>query len=124
MSPFRYAARALSRARGFSAATIATIALAIGAGCAVFGLVNAVLVRPLPYPNSDRLVGIWHTMPGLDIQIAKQAPGTYALYRDAAKSFEQICIYVSLAATLTYRAPELAPERVRAGWMTPSTFSV
>ena len=124
MSPFRHAARSLARAHGFSVATITTISLGIGAGCAVFGLVNPVLLRPLPYPNSDRLVGLWHTMPGLGIQIAKQAPGTYAVYREGAISFEEMGLYVSLAATLTYRMPDLPPERVRAGWMTASTFSV
>src|SRR5437868_25200 len=124
MSPFRYAARALSRARGFSAATIATIALAIGAGCAVFGLVNAVLLRPLPYPNSDRLVGIWHTMPGLGIRTAKQATGTYTIYREGARSFEDMGIYISLAATLTYPRRDLPPERLRLSWVTPSIYSV
>jgi putative ABC transport system permease protein len=118
------ASRSLARARGFSIATISTIALSIGAGCAVFGVVNAVLLRPLPYPESDRLVGLWHTMPGLGVKIAKQAPGTYAAYRDGAMSFETMGLYVSLAATLTYRVPDLPPERARAGWMTASAFAV
>ena len=108
MTPLRYAARSLSRARGFSVSAIATITLGIAASCAVFGLINAVLLRPLPYPNSDRLVGVWHTMPGLGIQAAKLAPGTYTIYREGAKSFEEIGIYISLAATLTYRTPEIA----------------
>lgn len=117
-------ARSLARARGFSIATIGTISLAIGAGCAVFAVVNAVLLRPLPYPDSDRLVGLWHTMPGLGVQIAKQAPGTYAAYREGATSFEAMGVYVSLAATLSYRMPDLPPERVRVGYMTASAFSV
>lgn len=124
MSPFRHAFRSLARARGFSIAMIATISLGIGAGCAVFGLVNPLLLRPLPYPNSDRLVGLWHTLPGLGIQIAKQAPGTYALYSEGSTSFEAIGLYVSLAATLAFRAPDVLPERVRATQMTASTFSV
>lgn len=125
MNPFRYAARSLARARGFTAATIATIALTIGAGCAVFALVDAVLLRPLPYPHAERLVGLWHTMPGLEIPLAKQAPGTYVLYRESAKSFEDMGVYVALAATLTYPdRRDLAPERVRLSWTTPSVFSV
>jgi len=118
------ASRSLARARVFSVATISTISLGIGAGCAAFALVNAVLLHPLPYPESDRLVGLWHTMPGLGVQIAKQAPGTYAAYREGATSFETMGLYVSLAATLSYRMPDLPPERVRAGWMTASAFSV
>jgi len=124
MSAFRYAARSLNRAKVFSVATTLTIALAIGAGCAVFGLVNAVLLRPLPYPHADRLVGIWHTMPAVNLPIVKQAPGTYLLYRDASRSFEEIGIYVAMAATLAYPDRDLPPERVRLGWMTPSTFAV
>ncbi|HEY2376064.1 MAG TPA: ABC transporter permease [Gemmatimonadaceae bacterium] len=124
MNPFHYGIRSLLRARGFTAATITTIALATGAACAVFGLVNAVLIRPLPYPDSNRLAGLWHTMPGLGVAIAKQAPGTYNLYRDAAKSFDEMGVYISLAATLTYPDRALPPERVRVSWMTASTFSV
>ena len=124
MNPIRFAIRSLARARLFSVAAIATIAVGIGAGCAVFGLVNAVLLRPLPYANSDRLVGLWHAMPGMGIPTAKQSPGTYTIYREGAKSFEAIGVYVSLAATLTYGTPDGAPERVRAAYMTPAVFAV
>ncbi|HEY4305510.1 MAG TPA: ABC transporter permease [Gemmatimonadaceae bacterium] len=120
----RFGARALARARGFTLATIATVALGIGAGTAIFALVNALLLRPLPYPDADRLVGMWHTMPGLGIKLAKQAPGTYALYQKTAKSFDEVGICVSLAATLTYPSTTLDPERVRAGYMTQSMFSI
>ena len=120
----RFGARALARARGFTLATIATVALGIGAGSAMFALVNALLLRPLPYPDGDRLVGMWHTMPGLGIKLAKQAPGTYALYQKTAKSFEAVGVCVSLAATLTYPSTSLDPERVRAGYMTQSMFSI
>ena len=124
MNPFRYAARSLARSRGFTAATTGTIALAVAAACVVFGLVNAVLLRPLPYPQSDRLVGLWHTMPGINLPVVKQAPGTYVLYREAAKSFDDIGIYIALASTITYPDRDLPPERIRLGWMTGSVFSV
>ena len=124
MSSFRYAVRSLARSRGFTAAMAGTIALAVAAGCAVFGLVNAVLLRPLPYPQSERLVGLWHTMPGINLPVVKQAPGTYVLYREAAKSFDDIGIYIALAATLTYPDRDLPPERIRLSWMTASVFSV
>ena len=120
----RVALRSLARSRGFTAATTGTIALAVAAGCTVFGLVNAVLLRPLPYPQSDRLVGLWHTMPGINLPVVKQAPGTYVLYRDAARSFDDMGIYIELAATLTYPDRDLAPERIRLSWMTASVFSV
>ncbi len=120
----RFGVRSLRRARGFAIATIATIALGIGAGSAVFSLVNAVLLRPLPYPDADRLVGMWHSMAGLGIQLAKQSPGSYMLYEQSAKSFDAMGVYVSLAATIDYRSPTVPAERVRAGWMTASMFGV
>jgi predicted permease len=120
----RFGARALLRAPGFTLATVATIALGIGAGSAVLSLVNAVLLRPLPYAHADRLVGMWHSMNGLGIKSAKQAPGSYELYKESAKSFEAMGLYVSLAATITYNSPDVQPERVRAGWMTGSMFDL
>jgi len=113
----------LTRARGFAAATVATIALAVGAGSAVFGLVNAILLRPLTFANADRLVGIWHTLPGINLPLAKQSGGTYALYRESARSFEAMGVYLTLSATLTYRDATLAPERAHIGYMTASMFS-
>jgi predicted permease len=122
MTALRLALRSLARARTFTAASVATIALAVAAACSVFALVNAVLLRPLPYQDPDRLAGMWHTMPGLDIGLAKQSLGTYVLYREQAHSFEQTALFVSLAATLAF--PNATPERVRAGWVTPTVFDV
>ena len=121
----RYAARSLSRARTFSIATIATIALGVGAGCAVFTLVDAVLLRPLPYPDSDRLVGLWHSFPGIDMPVVRQSPGTYTSYRKLAKSFESIGAYSSdISATVTYPDPTLPPERVPMARVAGAVFAM
>ena len=63
---FRHAARSLGRAPGFTLIVVATLALAIGANTAIFSVVNAVLLQPLPFPNADRLVHIGGTAPGTD----------------------------------------------------------
>ena len=60
----RQAARGLVRSTSFTIVAVATLAIGIGATTAVFSVVDGVLLKPLPYPESDRLVAVWHDAPG------------------------------------------------------------
>ncbi len=59
--------RSLRRTPAFLATTAGTLALAIGAAVGMFGVVNAVLLKPLPFPDADRLVAVGGTAPGTDL---------------------------------------------------------
>ena len=61
----RHAIRGLRRTPAFTAAVILTLALGIGANTAVFAVIDSILIQPLPYPQAEALVGVWHTAPGL-----------------------------------------------------------
>ena len=124
VAELRYVARSLLHARTFTLASVATIALAVGAGCTVFTVLNTVLLRPLPYAESERLVGLWHTFPAMDMPLVRQSPGTYLTYRSLARSFEYIGAYDDAQVTLTYDDPTLAPERVPASSAAASVFAM
>jgi putative ABC transport system permease protein len=106
----RYAMRRLFRTPSFTVATVLTIALGIGATTAIFSAVAGVLLKPLPYPHSDRLVALVHTAPGIRIKEMNMAPSLYFTYSDESRVFDAVSIWENDSWTVT----ELAePERVR-----------
>lgn len=86
----RFRWRMLARDKGFAAVALITMALAIGAGTAVFSVVSAVLFRPLPFPDPPRLMAILSTPLPYDGHEFYTAPGVYLDWRDRATSFESI----------------------------------
>src|SRR6185503_2719247 len=97
---FKYAARSLGRAPGFTLIVIATLALAIGANAAIFSVVDAVLLDPLPYPNADRLVHIGGTAPGTDQPAELGVPDElYFEYRDSVPGLEDLGLYGTGSST-------------------------
>jgi predicted permease len=113
--------RELRRSPGFLLVAVLTLAVGIGANAAIFSVVNAVLIRPLPYSEPERLVMVWHTAPGLKMDQFEQSDATYVLYRKNNRVLEDLGIYWDGAATLTGGE---TPERVRAAGLTASVFSV
>jgi len=90
LSDLRYALRGLRRNPGFAAVAIATLALAIGANTAIFSVVDAALLRRLPFPRPDRLVMVWETNPahGLDRNMVN--PGNYVRWTERSRSFAHL----------------------------------
>ena len=97
---FRHAARSLRRSPSFTLIVVATLALAIGANAAIFSVINAVLLKPLPFANADRLVHIAGTAPGTDQPEELGVPDElYFEYRESASGIEDIGIYGTGSST-------------------------
>ena len=92
----RYSLRVLLKSPGFAAVAITVLALGIGANSAIFSVVNAVLLRPLPYPDADRLVRIWHVPPAKSfpgIPLFSISPANYLDWENQNHVFAQMAIY-------------------------------
>jgi predicted permease len=86
----RYALRILKKSPGFTAVAVLTLALGIGANSAIFSVVNAMLLRPLPFPQPDRLVRLWETYPSQGYHRNVVNPSNFLDWRENARSFEDM----------------------------------
>jgi putative ABC transport system permease protein len=117
----RLALRRLLHAPLFTTVTLLTLAVGIGANTAIFSVVYGVLLKPLPYPEPERLVGVWHTAPGMGIPILNMGPSNYFTYRDEGRVFEAIGLYDNGSASVTGQGE---PERVQTLSVTHDIFSI
>ncbi len=118
----RYGLRVLRKNPGFTAATVLTLALGIGANTATFSVINAVLLRPLPFWQPDRLVHIWQTHPTLG-----PTQTTYLDYidwRNTTKSFQGIAAYTFQAANRVPLTGEGEPEQIQATMVSHNLLSL
>jgi len=118
---FRDNARRLASAPLFTITTLLTIALGVGASTAVFSVVNGILLNPLPFPESDRLLAMWHTAPGLDIADLSQSPATYLTYRADSELLDDIALWAGRAVTVS---DVEGPEEVEALLVTDGFLDV
>ena len=102
--------RRLRNAPLFTAITLITLAVGIGGNSAIFSVLDGVLLKPLPYPHPDELVGIWHAAPGLGIEGVNMAPSNYFIYREQNKTFTDVGLYNGDSISITGTAePEQVP---------------
>jgi len=106
---FRLALRKLGRRPGFAALAVLTLALGIGANTAIFSVVHAVLLAPLPYPDADRLVQVWNKYPLMNLPQASVSVPDYLDRRSGVESFEESALYYYDSFNLADAGP---PERV------------
>lgn len=119
LQDLRFALRLLIRNPAFSLAAIAALALGIASNTAVFSVVNTVLLRPIPYPNSDRMVVIWGNYLKLNIEHLRAKAADYVDYRDQTSSFESVVAFASTDLNFTGRSE---PERIRAASVSANLF--
>src|SRR3954469_1241320 len=116
---FKHILKRLVRTPLFTALTAFTLAIGIGANTAIFSVAAGIWLRPLPLPNSDELVAVEDTAPGVNLPNAGSAPFLYFTYRDEGKSFQDIGLWTTDTASLTGLAE---PEEIRTLDTTPGVL--
>ena len=101
LQDFRYALRMLGKNPGVTIVIVLSLAIGIGANSAVFSVVDALMLRPLPYPQPERLAAIWLHSPGIGIYRDWPSPGQYIDIRNENHSFEEMSISRLTGFTLT-----------------------
>lgn len=119
----RHALRMLERNPGFSAAAILSLAFGIGANAAIFSVVNAVLIRPLPYPDPESLVGVFNSgvIQGEAFPDMGLGPAMYAGLKEHSAAFQNFGVWLPGTATVTGIGD---PEQIKTVRMTQGVLPV
>ncbi|MFY9572574.1 MAG: ABC transporter permease, partial [Blastocatellia bacterium] len=121
LQDLRYAIRMLRKKPSFTVIVVLALAIGIGANTAIFSVVNAILLRPLPYKNADRISMIWMDNPKLGVAQDWHSYPNYVDYRDQNQVYEDMAAFNGRSFNLTGTGD---PVRVVGAWTTASMFSV
>jgi predicted permease len=117
----RQVLRRLGRAPLFTIITLITLAVGVGANTVIFSVLEGVLLKPLPYPQPEQLIGVWHTAPGVGIANLNIAPSLYFIDREQNTTFQDIGAYDSDSLSVTGTGE---PEQVRGLDVTDGTLPI
>ena len=121
LQDLRYAVRMLRKKPSFTVIVVLALAIGIGANTAIFSVVNAILLRPLPYKNADRISMIWMDNPKLGVSQDWHSYPNYIDYKEQNQSYEDMAAFNDRSFNLTGTGD---PVRVVGVWATASMFSV
>ena len=119
LTDLRYALRSLFKQPGFAAVVVVTLALGIGASTAIFSVVNAVLLRPLPFPHAERLQVVWGNYRSLNIERLRAKAAEYEDYAKQTEVFDAVAAYANHSFNVTTGAE---PERIRGAYVSANLF--
>ncbi len=109
-NPLRHTLRRLARSPMFTAISLLTLAIGIGANAAIFSVIEGVLLKPLPYPHPEQLIALWHTAPGVHIKDLNMAPSLYFIYGEEGHVFQDVSMWETGTSSVTGQAePEQVP---------------
>jgi predicted permease len=97
----RQVLRRLGRAPMFTAITLLTLAIGVGANTAIFSVVEGVLLKPLPYPHPEQLIGVWHSAPGIGLKELNICPSIYFIDREQSTTLQDIGAYTGDSMNIT-----------------------
>jgi predicted permease len=121
LADFKFALRTLLKSPGYTALAVIALALGIGANTVLFSAINTLFLRPLPYPEPDRLTRVYSSFPDRGLEQTALSWPRFSAFRDQQESFAALAAQSFTAFTLTGRGD---PEQVRARRVTSSFFSV
>ena len=123
LQDFKYGIRMFARKPGFTMIAVIALALGIGANTAIFSIINAVLLRPLPYSDPSKLVMIWQTIPANRMGIDRLPPSVaqFIDWRERSKSFQTMTAITSVSMSLTGFGE---PERVNGARVSANFFDL
>jgi putative ABC transport system permease protein len=122
LSDLSFALRTFRKKPAFAITAIATLALGIGSTAAIFSVVNAVLLKPLPYREPDRLVHVWHDLRNRNVTRFPWAPADFHDLRTQATTFDEVAALTTGRQVIVSEAGQGQAEQLRTGNATPNLF--
>src|SRR5271168_3674085 len=115
----RQVLRRLGRVSLFTIVTLITVGVGVGANTVIFSVLEGVLLKPLPYPHPEELIGVWHTAPGVGVENLNMSPSNYFIDREQSTTFQDIGAYDGDSWSVTGAGE---PEQVRGLDVTDGTL--